>query len=89
MIVLAPRFLLHGFTESEGTWIHLPTWWVLLLKGVGCSVLSPVLCSLRAEIWSVILLLQAAATVHVGIDNLNVVRHGDRLVQVAAPCLSL
>ena len=33
-----------------------------------------------------ILLLQAAAAVHNGIDSLHVVRHVDRLIQGLAPC---
>ena len=35
----------------------------------------------RAEFWGVILALQAAAAVHVGVDNLNVVRYVGRLIE--------
>ena len=45
-----------------------------------CSVPAPLHSVRRAEIWSVVLVLQAAASAHVGVDNLNVVRH------VAGPC---
>ena len=34
----------------------------------------------------VVLLLQAAAAVYIGIDNLNVVRHVDWIIQGLAPC---
>ena len=45
-------------------------------------VLFLVLCSLskRAELWSVILALQASCGVHLGVDNLNVVRPVGRLL---------
>ena len=44
---------------------------------VGCSVLSLVIWSVqRAENWEVILVPQAAAATHVGVDNFNEVRHG-------------
>ena len=45
-----------------------------------CSVPgSPQTCQ-RAELWGVILALQAAGAVHLGADNLNVVRHVGRLL---------
>ena len=34
----------------------------------------------RAELWGVILALQASCGVHLGVDNLNVVRHVGRLL---------
>ena len=43
----------------------------------------------RAELWGVILALQASCGVHLGVDNLNVVRHVGSLawmvVQVLGP----
>ena len=45
------------------------------------SVLYPVLCSpSRAEFWGVSLALQAYDGIHLGVDNLGVVRHVGRLL---------
>ena len=45
-----------------------------------CSVPCPSQTVQRAEFWEVILALQAAGAVHLGVDNLSVVRHVDRLL---------
>ena len=45
-----------------------------------CSVPGPLQTVQRAEFWGVILALQASCGVHLGIDNLNVVRHVGRLL---------
>ena len=34
----------------------------------------------RAEIWGVLVALQGFARMHVGVDNLNVVRHVSRII---------
>ena len=39
------------------------------------SVRGPLQCVQRAELWGVILALQCSSAVHLGVDNLNVVRH--------------
>ena len=39
------------------------------------SVPGPLHSVQRAEMWSVILALQSSSAVHLGVDNLNVVRH--------------
>ena len=43
-----------------------------------CSVPGPLQTVQRAELWGVILALQASRGVHLGVDNLNVVRHVGR-----------
>ena len=45
-----------------------------------CSVPGPLQTVQRAEPWCVILALQAASAVHLGVDNLYVVRHVGRLL---------
>ena len=45
-----------------------------------CSVPGPLQSVQRAELWGVILALQASRGVHLGVDNLNVVRHVGRLL---------
>ena len=40
-----------------------------------CSVPGPFQSVQRAELWGVILALQSSGAVHLGVDNLNVVRH--------------
>ena len=47
---------------------------------VYCSVPGPLQSVQRAELWGVILALQASCGVHLGVDNLNVVRHVGRLL---------
>ena len=68
---------------------HLPRlYW--RTRPVETSPLSLVLSNLfkeRAELWRVVLVLQAAAPLHLGVDNLNVVRHVGRLLDgVRNPC---
>ena len=45
-----------------------------------CSVPGPLQSVQRAEMWSVILALQSSGAVHLGVDNLGVVRHVGRLL---------
>ena len=45
-----------------------------------CSVPGPLQSVQRAEFWGVILALQANDGIHLGIDNLGVVRHVGRLL---------
>ena len=45
-----------------------------------CCVPGPLQTVQRAEFWGVILVLQASCGVHLGVDNLNVVRHVGRLL---------
>ena len=47
------------------------------------SVPGPLQTVQRAELWGVILALQSSDAVHVGVDNLGVVRHGGRLLMIA------
>ena len=44
-----------------------------------CSVPGPLQSVQRAEMWGVILALQSSGAVHLGVDNLGVVRHVGRL----------
>ena len=44
-----------------------------------CSVPGPLQSVQRAELWGVILALQTSRAVHLGVDNLGVVRHVGRL----------
>ena len=45
-----------------------------------CSVPGPLQAVQRAELWGVILALQANDGVHLGVDNLGVVRHVGRIL---------
>ena len=45
-----------------------------------CSLPGPLQTVQRAEFWGVVLALQAANAFHLGVDNLNVVRHVGRLL---------
>ena len=45
-----------------------------------CSVPQPLQTGQRAELWGVILALQASDGVHLGVDNLSVVRHVGRIL---------
>ena len=44
------------------------------------SLPGPLQTVQRAEFWGVVLALQATNAVHLGVDNLNVVRHVGRLL---------
>ena len=46
-----------------------------------CSVPGPLQSVQRAEMWGVMLGLQSSRAVHLGVDNLGVVRHVDRLLR--------
>ena len=52
---------------------------VLSCRGF-CSIPGPLESVQTAEIWSVILALQSSGAVHLGVDNLGVVRHVGRLL---------
>ena len=56
---------------------------------VFCSVPGPLQTVQRAELWGVILALQASDGVHLGIDNLGVVRHVGRILdgRVSSLCV--
>ena len=45
-----------------------------------CSLPGPLQSAQRAEMWGVILALQTSSAVHLGVDNLGVVRHVGRLL---------
>ena len=45
------------------------------------SVPGPLQSVQRAEMWGVVLALQSSRAVHLGVDNLGVVRHVDRLLR--------
>ena len=45
-----------------------------------CSVPGPLQSVQRAELWGIILALQTSRAVHLGVDNLGVVRHVGRLL---------
>ena len=45
------------------------------------SVRGPLQSVQRAELWGVILALQCSSAVHLGVDNLNVVRHVSRILE--------
>ena len=45
-----------------------------------CSVPGPFQSVQRAEMWGVLLALQSSSAVHLGVDNLGVVRHVGRLL---------
>ena len=45
-----------------------------------CSVPGPLQSVQRADMWGVILALQTSRAVHLGVDNLGVVRHVGRLL---------
>ena len=50
-----------------------------------CSVPGPLQTVQRAELWGVILALQAKDGVHLGVDNLGVVRHVVRILDCKPP----
>ena len=56
--------------------------WIACLNLAGgfVSVPGPLQTVQRAELWGVILALQSSDAVHVGVDNLGVVRHVGRLL---------
>ena len=48
--------------------------------GLYCSFPGPLQTVQRAEIWGVLVALQGCIRMHVGVDNLNVVRHVSRII---------
>ena len=50
------------------------------------SVRGPLQSVQRAELWGVILALQCSSAVHLGVDNLNVVRHVSRILEGRVLC---
>ena len=77
------------FADHAASFWDLRSWeQVDLLRPVGdspscrgfCSVPGPLQSVQRAEMWGVILALQSSGAVHLGIDNLGVVRHVGRLL---------
>ena len=74
-----------GRLWAERSWGHIDDGlqenMVLSLSCRGyCSVPGPLQSVQRAELWGVILALQASGGVHLGVGNLNVVRHVGRLL---------
>ena len=49
------------------------------------SIRGPLQSVQRAELWGVILALQCSSAVHLGVDNLNVVRHVSRILEGGVP----
>ena len=74
--------------QSENCWSGRRWMHVDQVRSVGdlssckgfCSVPGPLQSVQRAEMWSVILALQSFPAVHLGVDNLGVVRHVGRLL---------
>ena len=50
------------------------------------SIRGPLQSVQRAELWGVILALQCSSAIHLGVDNLNVVRHVSRILEGRIPC---
>ena len=50
------------------------------------SIRGPLQSVQRAELWGVILALQCSSAVHLGVDNLNVVRHVSRILEGRISC---
>ena len=57
---------------------------LLILVGVFVSVPGPLQTVQRAELWGIILALQASDSVHLGVDHLGVVRHLGRMLDEAS-----
>ena len=74
--------MLLGLVDSGGQLDLLPP----LPDGSGeacrlyCSVLGPLQTVQRAEIWGILVALQGFTRMHVGVDNLTVVRHVSRII---------
>ena len=77
------------FADHAASFWDVRSWeQVDLLRSVGdfpscrgfCSVPGPLQSVQRAELWGVILALQSSGAVHLGVDNLGVVRHVGRLL---------
>ena len=78
-------FFAHQSVDSGDSrrWGHVdhvrPEGGVLSCRGF-CSVPGPLHSVQRAELWGVILALQSSGAVHLGVDNLGLVRHVGRLL---------
>ena len=77
------------FADQDASFWDVRSWGqVDLIRPVGnippcggfCSVPGPLQSVQRAEMWGVILALQSSGAVHLGVDNLGVVRHVGRLL---------
>ena len=74
--------------QPVSCWDHRRSGHVDQVRSVGdlssckgfCSVPRPLQSVQRAEMWGVILALQSSGAVHLGVDNLSVVRHVGRLI---------
>ena len=53
------------------------------------SIRGPLQSVQRAERWGVILALQCSSAIHLGVDNLNVVRHVSRILDGRIACSPL
>ena len=81
--------------ETEGSSLCLGVIaWVtgsLVLSAVSCLTRFVVLFSQSsvAELWGVVLALQCSSAIHLGVDNLNVVRHVSRILDGRVTCSAL
>ena len=90
LLLLVLGFMLACMLTPEGT-VAGGILMVLDVLAASCrgfsSLPGPLQTVQRAELWVVILALQASNAVHPGVGNLNVVRHVGRLLDgVRAPC---
>ena len=84
-LLLEPGFFAHSLAHfwDDQRWGHVDV--VRLEGGLPscrgfCSGPGPLQSVQRAEMWGVILALQSSGAVHLGVDNLGVVRHVGRLL---------
>ena len=75
--VLGSSLIIHGIAGVVVGGVMLIRF---VLRGRFCSVLGPLQSVQRAEMWGVIFALQSSGAVHLGFDNLGVVRHVGRLL---------
>ena len=84
LLVLVLVFMLDCMLITGGTGVGGILMILVLLLSSSClglsSLLGPLQTVQRAEFWGVVLALQATNAVHLGVDNLNVVRHVGRLL---------
>ena len=73
------RAPLHNYTVPQWPRLKITTTATTGCCRGFCSVPGPLQSVQRAELWGVILALQTTRAVHLGVDNLNVVRHVGRL----------
>ena len=83
-------FLMSGAGWFDRKWRHLELLPPCELGVERCvlfdSIRGPLQSVQRAELWGVILALQCSSAVHLGVDNLNVVRHVSRILEGRVPC---